>query len=153
MRNGANAEIRGELKEDIIIKRGPKEGLVCGLIYVLINDTSEISSQISDANTKLNYVPVLLKGADIINKFGSSLKKGEKVWLVGKFEVVEKAYVAFEDFGFDNVSGFIISIHDKNRFRVITEDPILNAIPETNRQVIKIREYNSMSGSWMNSFH
>ena len=134
MRNGAYAEICGELKEDIVIK-GSEDGQICGLIYVLTNPVAKPKNK-SQSNIQPNYISVLLMGADVINKHAPFLKKGERVWLVGKIEPVQNSYIVFEDLGFSDISAVIISLHDKNRLRIITHDPAFSIISRKNDQII-----------------
>ena len=151
MRNGAYAEICGELREDIVVK-GDEEGLICGLIYVLIN--ANIDDQLEEANSEPTYIPVLLKGVNIIKKHGGALKKGCRVWLVGKFEIVENAYLMFEEFGFENISGVIINLHDKNRLIILPKErEILSVTPQNDNQVINTGEFNARCESWAANFN
>lgn len=118
MQNGAYANILGELKENIVI-RSTEDGVIYGLIFL-----AAISKQWpQDDNVTPNYIPVLLRGVDIIKAHGASLIKGEEVWLVGEFEPAQNSYTAFREFGLGDVNGVIISLHDKTRLRIITHDP------------------------------
>jgi uncharacterized protein YuzE len=152
MRNGAYAEICGELKEDIVIK-GSEDGQICGLIYVLTNPVAKPKNESQSDYLKPNYIPVLLMGVDIIKKHGASLKKGEKVWLVGKFETAQNNYAAFSGVGFGDISGVIISLHDKNRLRVITNDRALSTASGSANQIAEASEFSSISQSWATNFH
>ena len=149
MRNGAYAEICGELKEDIVIKKA-QDGSVCGLIHVLNNCISKPSEKFQ--NNKAT-IPVLLKGVNIINAHAHSLKKGERVWLVGKFEVIKKVYATFGEFGFEKISSVVISMHDKNRLRVITQDAALSPDPLEKEQIINTEESPYKAFSWAANFN
>lgn len=135
MKSGAHADIWGELKGDIVIKRAEGD-LICGLIHVLTGHVIKSKNAPQNNTTKLNYISVLLMGADVINKHAPFLKKGERVWLVGKIEPVQNSYIVFEDLGFSDISAVIISLHDKNRLRIITHDPAFSIISRKNDQII-----------------
>jgi hypothetical protein len=134
MKSGAHADIWGELKEDIVIKHAEGD-LICGLIHVLTDHVIK-SKNISQSNTKPNYISVLLMGADVINKHAPFLKKGEEVWLVGRLEPVQDSYIVFEGLGFSDISAVIVSLHDKSRLRIITNDPAFSIISRKNDQII-----------------
>ena len=152
MRSGAYAEICGELKEDILIK-GAEDGQICGLIYVLTNPIAKPKNKSQCDYLESNYIPVLLMGADIIKKHGVFLKKGEKVWLVGKFEAAQNSYATFNSVGFGDISGVVISLHDKNRLRIITHDPALNAVAQNNKEITDATKPSLMSESWASNFN
>jgi hypothetical protein len=151
MRNGANADICGILKENILIKNS-QNGLVCGLIHVLVDDPYDVPTSHHDDNTVERYIPVLLQGASIISQHSHSLKKGARVSLIGKFKVIEEVYVAFDYFGFENVNAVVICIHDKNRLRVVSEDfEFLESNSQENTKVENIGK--SVPKSWAYSFN
>ena len=75
-------------------------------------------------------------GMDIINKHAPFLKKGEEVWLVGRLEPVQDSYIVFEGLGFSDISAVIVSLHDKSRLRIITNDPAFSIISRKNDQII-----------------
>ena len=123
MRSEAHAQIYGELKEDIMIK-DIDNGIICGLINIL---QFEEKSRFQGDNIKASYIPVLLKGMDIIEKYGHLLKKGEWVWLFGRFEILENVYITSENYGFNNINGLIIILHDKKRLVIYPKD---TAVPD-----------------------
>lgn len=117
MYHGAHANICGELVEDIITKEYGQVN-ICGLIKIRLYD--------QPGNRPTNKsIPVILKGSEIVNKFAGSLKKGTTVWAVGKFEIVDDINFALEC-GLQNINGFIISLHDYNRLKIISSETSSN---------------------------